>query len=78
MYPSDDARRQQTAFQEQARISEEVAERDRAELRKSGGGLGFIIFMAIVVFFKPIAEYCIDLYNTLSGYAHSLGALFGL
>jgi hypothetical protein len=78
MYPSDDARRQQAAFQEQARISEEVAERDRAELRKRGGGLGFIIFMAIVIFFKPIAEYFIDLYNTLAGYAHSLGALFGL
>ncbi|MCW5712101.1 hypothetical protein [Shinella sp.] len=78
MYPSDDARRQQAAFQEQARISEEVAERDRAELRKSGGGLGFIIFMAIVIFFKPIAVYFIDLYNTLAGYAYSLGALFGL
>jgi hypothetical protein len=77
MYPWDDARRQQAAFQEQDRISQEVAERDRAELRKSGGGLGFIIFIVIVVFFKPIAEYFIDLYNTLTGYAHSLGALVG-
>ncbi len=78
MYPWDDARRQQAAFQEQARIGEEVAERDSAELRKTGGGLGFIVFMAILIFFKPIAEYFINLYNTLAGYAQSLGTLVGL
>nr|WP_314092307.1 hypothetical protein [uncultured Shinella sp.] len=78
MHSWDDARRQQGAFQEQARASEEVAERDRAKLRESGGGLGFIIFLAIAIFSKPIAEYFIDLYNTLAGYAQSLGALFGL
>lgn len=41
-------------------------------------GVGLLVFMPVVIFFKPIAEYFIDLYNTLAGYVHSLGALFGL
>ncbi|WLS00962.1 hypothetical protein [Shinella sumterensis] len=72
-----DDRRYQAALHQQAQINEEIAAQDRVEAKK-GGGLSFIVFIGAVIFFKPIAEYFIDLYNTLAGYPQSLGAMFGL
>lgn len=71
-----DDRRYQAALHQQAQINEDVAERGRAEAKK-GGEFSFLLFLVAVVFFKPFAEYCIDLYNTLAGYAQSFGAMFG-
>ncbi len=71
-----DDRRYQAALHQQAQINEDVAERGRAEAQK-GGGFSFLLFILAVVFFKPFAEYCIDLYNTLAEYVHGLGALLG-
>lgn len=78
MHPWDDPRRYQAAIHEQVRINDEMAERDRAELKKAGSGFGFAVFMVIVIFFKPLAEYCIELYDTIAGYVSSLGTLVGL
>lgn len=72
-----DNRRYQAALHQQAQINEEAAAHGRA-VAKKGGGFGFLMFMIAVIFFKPFAEYCIELYDTLAGYAQSLGALFGL
>ncbi len=76
MHPWNDPRRYQAALHQQAQINEEAAKHARAESKK-GGGFGYLVFILAVIFFKPFAEYCIDLYNTLAGYAQSLGALFG-
>lgn len=76
MHPWNDPSRYQAALHQQTQINEEAAEHARAESRK-GGGFGYLVFMVAVVFFKPFVEYCIDLYNTLAGYAHSLPAIFG-
>ncbi|WP_430442477.1 hypothetical protein [Shinella sp.] len=75
-HPWNDSRRYQAALHQQAQINEEAAEQARAESKK-GGGFGYLVFIVAVIFFKPFAEYCIDLYNTLAGYAHSLAAAFG-
>lgn len=72
-----DDRRYQAALHQQAQINEDVAERGRAEAKKGGGGFSFLLFIVAVVFFKPFAEYCIDLYNTLAGHVQSFGALLG-
>lgn len=71
-----DHRRYQTALHQQAQINEEAAEHACAESKK-GGGFGFLVFIVAVIFFKPFAEYWIALYDTLAGYAHSVGNLFG-
>lgn len=76
MHPWNDPSRYQAALHQQAQINEEAAEHARAESKK-GGGFGYLVFMVAVISFKPLAEYCIDLYNTLAGYVHSLGALLG-
>lgn len=76
MHPWNDPSRYQAALHQQAQINEEAAEHARAESKK-GGGFGYLLFILAVIFFKPFAEYCIDLYNMLAGYAQSLGALFG-
>ena len=75
-HPWQDDRRRFAAMDEQNRLNEEMAESDRAESKK-GGGFGFLVFIVAVIFFKPFAEYCIAYYDTLAGYAHSVGALFG-
>ena len=75
-HPWNDPRRYQAALHQQAQVHEEAAEHARAESRK-GGGFGFLVFMAVVIFFKPIAEYFIEFYDTLAGYAHSIGVMFG-
>ena len=76
-HPWNDPRRYQAALHLQAQANDEAAEQARTESGKSSG-VGLLVFMPVVIFFKPIAEYFIDLYNTLAGYVHSLGALFGL
>lgn len=75
-HPWQDDRRRIAAMDAQNRLNEEMAENDRSEAKK-GGGLGVLLFIGAVIFFKPFAEYCIDLYNTLAGYAQSVGSMFG-
>ena len=75
-HPWQDDRRRFAAMDAQNRLNEEMAESDRAEAKK-GSGFGYLVFMAAVIFFKPFADYCIDLYNTLAGYAQSIGGMFG-
>lgn len=77
MHPWNDPSRYQAALHQQTQINEEAAEQARAESKK-GGGFGYLVFLVAVIFFKPFAEYCIDLYNTLAGYVQSLGTLLGL
>lgn len=72
----DEARRLNGAMHEQIRINEEITEQFKSDA-KPGEAKWAILFILVVIFFKPFAEYCIDLYNTLVGYAQSLGALFG-
>lgn len=76
MNPWGDDRRYQAALHQQAQINEEAAQHAREEAEK-GGGFGFMVFMGAVIFFKPFAEYCVDLYNTVAGYVRSLGIVFG-
>ena len=71
-----DDRRYHAALYQQAQINEKAEARDRHEAKK-GGGFAFLMFVLAIIFFKPFAEYCIDLYDTLAGYAHSLAALLG-
>ena len=73
----DEARRLNGAIHEQIRINEEIAEQSKSDA-KPGEAKWAILFILVVIFIKPIAEYCIDLYNTLAGYAQSLGAFLGL
>jgi hypothetical protein len=75
-HPWQDDRRRFAAMDAQNQLNEEMAEQARAESKK-GGGFGYLAFILVVIFFKPFAEYCIDLYNTLAGYVHSLGNVFG-
>ncbi|CAN7755548.1 hypothetical protein C6558_36520 [Ensifer sp. NM-2] len=76
MQPWNDPHRYQAALHEQNRINEEMAEQARIESMK-GSNLGYLLFIVAVIFFKPFAEDCIDLYNTLAGCVRSLGNLFG-
>lgn len=75
-HPWQDDGRHFAAMDAQNRLNEEMAESDRAEAKK-GGGFGYLLFIGAVIFFKPFVEYCIDLYNTLAGYAHNLATAFG-
>lgn len=74
--PSPDDRRRSAAMDAQNQVNEEMAEQARVDA-KEGGSFGSLMFMLAVIFLKPFAEYCIDLYDTLAGYAHSLAALLG-
>lgn len=73
----DEARRLNGAMHEQIRINEEIADQSKSDA-KPGETKWAILFILVVIFIKPVADYCIDLYNTVAGYAHSLGALVGL
>lgn len=75
-HPWQDDRRRVAAMDAQNQLNDEMAKQARAESKKAGG-FGYLLFILAVIFFKPFAEYCIDLYNTLAGYAQSVGALFG-
>lgn len=72
----DEARRLNGAMHEQIRINEEIAEQSKSD-GKPGEAKWAVVFILVVIFIKPFADYCSDLYNTLAGYAQSLGALFG-
>lgn len=76
MHPWQDDRRRFAAIDEQNRINEEIAEADRSATR-SGGGFGYVLFIVAVIFFKPFAEFCIELYNTLAGYLHGIASVLG-
>jgi hypothetical protein len=76
MHPWDDPRRYSAALHEQARINEEAAERARSE-SKRGGNLGFLLFIIAVIFLKPFAEYCFELYHTVAGCVRSLAGFVG-
>lgn len=77
MYPWDEGRRRAAAADMQDRMNREIAEKAKL-ISGPGDNRRFLVFVLAIIFFKPFAEYCIDLYNTLAGYAQSLGALFGL
>ncbi|WP_156408377.1 MULTISPECIES: hypothetical protein [unclassified Ensifer] len=76
MYPWDEDRRRAAAIDMQNRLNEPMAEKAKQSV-KPGDNRKFLVFMVVVIFFKPFAEYCIHLYNTLAGYVHSLGSVFG-
>ncbi|WP_313526198.1 hypothetical protein [Shinella sp.] len=72
----DEARRLNGAMHEQIRINEEIAEQSKSDA-KPGEAKWAVVFILVVIFIKPFADYCSDLHNTLAGYAQSLSALFG-
>ncbi|MBN9032509.1 MAG: hypothetical protein J0I23_22175 [Rhizobiales bacterium] len=72
----DEARRLNGAVHEQIRINDEIADQSKSDA-KPGEAKWAVLFILAVIFFKPVAEYSIDLYNTLAGYAQSLGAILG-
>ncbi|KQY48533.1 hypothetical protein [Rhizobium sp. Root483D2] len=75
MHPWQDDRRRFAAIDEQNRLNEELAEADRSA--KPRGGLGYLLFLGAVIFFKPFAEYCIELYGFVTSYLHGLPGMFG-
>ena len=72
----DEARRLNSALHEQIRINDEIAEQSKPDA-KPGEAKWAVLFILAVVFIKPVADYCVDLYNTLAGYAQSLSAMLG-
>lgn len=72
----DEARRLNGAIQEQMRINDEIAEQSKSDAQP-GEAKWAILFILAVIFIKPVADYCVDLYDTLAGYAHSIGGMFG-
>jgi len=73
----DEVRRLNGALQEQMRINEEVAEQSKSDA-KPGEAKWAVLLLLAVVFLKPVAEYCIDLYKTAAGYVHGLADMIGL
>lgn len=76
MHPWQDDRRRFAAIDEQNRLNEELVEADRSGA-KPRGGPGYLLFLGAVIFFKPFAEYCIELYGSASSYLHGLSAMLG-
>lgn len=76
MHPWQDDRRRFAAIDEQNRINEEMAEADRSDAGRRGG-LGYLLFIGAVIFFKPAAEYCIELYNTIASYLSGIAGVLG-
>ncbi|WP_042778355.1 hypothetical protein [Sinorhizobium fredii] len=72
----DESRRHNAAVYEQTRINEENAEQTR-DNSKSMSNTGYLLFILAVIFFKPVAEYCIELYNTVGGYLHGIAGMLG-
>lgn len=72
----DDARRQNANWQEAIRINEDIDRRSS----KAGpdGNLGFICFVAAIVFLKPVVEYLVSLTGEISGRFQNLLLFFGL
>ncbi|RWX74883.1 hypothetical protein EPK99_23650 [Neorhizobium lilium] len=77
MHPWEDDRRRFGAIDEQKRINEEMARDDRRS-GGSRGGVGYLLFIVAVIFFKPFAEFCVELYNNIAGHVHHIGTLIGL
>ena len=71
-----DNRRYTAALQEQEHVNEELAARARSASKK-GDNLGFLLFIVAVIFFKPFAEHCIELYGSATSYLHGLTAMLG-
>lgn len=76
MHPWQDDRRRFAAIDEQNRINEEIAEAGRSG-GTSRGGVGYLLFLGAVIFFKPLAEYCIEIYGSATAYLHGIAAMFG-
>ncbi|WP_139015848.1 hypothetical protein [Ensifer aridi] len=76
MHDWDEARRYNGALQEQIRINEEIAESSKADARP-GEAKWVVLFLLAVIFFKPAAEYCIELYNTIAGYLSGIAGVLG-
>jgi hypothetical protein len=76
MHPWQDDRRRFAAIDEQNRLNEELAEADPSAA-KPRGGLGHLLFLGAVIFFKPFAEYYIELYGVITSYLHGLPGMFG-
>lgn len=72
----DEARRYGGALQEQIRINEEIGESSKPNA-KPGETKWVVLFVLAVIFFKPFAEYCIELYGSASSYLHGLSAMLG-
>lgn len=75
MYEWDAERRRAAAIDAQHHVNEEIAARSKTVEPGDNGKL--LLVLVAVIFFKPLAEYCIELYNTLTGYAHCLAVLLG-
>lgn len=76
MHPWQDDRRRFAAIDEQNRINEELAEAGRSGGRPPGG-VGYLLFLGAVIFFKPLAEYCIEIYDSATTYLHGIAGIFG-
>jgi len=76
MHPWQDDRRRFAAIDEQNRLNEELAGADRSGA-KPRGGVGYLLFLGAIIFFKPFAEYCIEVYGSATSYLHGLTAMLG-
>ena len=76
MHHWDYERRRSLLMDAQNRLNDEAAEEARRSYQP-GDNRRLLLFMLVVIVFETFVEYCIDLYNTLAGYAQSLGKLFG-
>ncbi|WP_159952637.1 hypothetical protein [Rhizobium sp. 18065] len=63
-----DVRKQHATWYQAELVNKEIQEKSTRNAK--GGTLGFSLFIVAVIFFKPIAEYCIELYNTAAAYVH--------
>lgn len=72
----DDARRQNANWQEAIRINEDIDR--RSSKAGPGGNLGFICFVAAIVFLKPVVEYSISLTGEISDQFRDLLLFLGL
>lgn len=65
------------AIHEQIRLNEEMDKEFDRESRRNDGKY-FLPFIVVVIFFQPIAEEFIELYETVVGYGRSVLAIVGL
>ncbi len=72
----DEARKYDGALQEQIRINEDIAKSSKPNA-KPGEAKWVVLFILAVIFFKPFAEYFIELYGSATSYLHGLSATLG-
>lgn len=72
----DEARKFGGALQEQIRINEDIAKSSNPNA-KAGEAKWVVLFILAVIFFKPFAEHCIELYDSASSYVHGFSAMLG-